>query len=179
MTVIGKAIVGLAVLMSSCVPAFADSITFTFTFDNGLNSGSGIVVAETTGTAGVYLADSISGTAEGFAITGLIAPGIYPVTPGPPSDNLLYYPAVGGFFLDYNGLAFTLANSSDVNLYSSGGVNWVDTNNDNNEPNGSFDLVQVTPEPEPLVLVGTGALALLALRRRTRTTMREVADRKP
>src|SRR5262245_52959171 len=70
--------------------ARADSFTFNF-------SGSGVTgtvtfTASATGTPGQFLIDSATGTTNGTAIQGILAPGIYPPSSSGdfPNDNLLF-----------------------------------------------------------------------------------------
>src|SRR5208282_683747 len=77
--------------------AFAD--TFTWSYSSGTDLGSGTFTATNLG-GGVELITGITGTWDGSAITGLLAPGNFP-TPNtnngtccevPGNNNLLYYP---------------------------------------------------------------------------------------
>ncbi|MDP9038306.1 MAG: PEP-CTERM sorting domain-containing protein [Acidobacteriota bacterium] len=154
-------------LLASCVPAFADTVDFTFSFANSTESGSGILVTSTTATPGQYLVTDVQGTADGSTITGVIAPGVYPNNPGPPSDNLLFYPASGGGLLDFNGLSFSTQSGLSINVYFLDGSYTVDTNNDNSFDVATFSAAP-TPEPESLVMVGTGLLGAFGMLRRRR-----------
>lgn len=150
-------------LLSSCVPAFALDISFSFM--NSTESGSGVFTTTTTSSPGQYLITGVSGTAEGSPIAGIIAPGLYPTNPGPPNDNLLFIPPSPGYF-DFNGVSFALLNGSQVNLYFFDGGYFVDTNNDSSVDRTTVTLGAPTPEPDSLILAGTGLLGAFGMVRR-------------
>jgi len=174
MTGLSKQFLCLAFVASVTVaPAFADDFTFSYT--SSQDNIQGTFIATATSTTGEYLITSISGTADGLPITGLLAPGSYPSDPeiGAPNDNLLFYPASP--FLDVNGVSFTTLGGPDINLYydpdlSTYGLVYDDTvlrpPSVNTVNNATVVTIDTAPEPGSLVLVGTGILGLAGVARR-------------
>jgi len=139
------------------VAASAQATVYNFTFDDGIDMASGQLV--TTGS----LVTAISGTADGFAITGL--------SPYASSDNTVVSGSAPYF--DLGGLSFS-ANGVDFNVYSSGGVEYM--MNSVTDPGGygsyaaalTTDTLTAVPEPATWALMlGGFGLAGTALRRRT------------
>ncbi len=98
----------LAALSAVSIVSSAQAATFDFSFNDGADSGSG----QFTAPAGLspYTVTEISGSVDGFAITGLSGYGN--------SDQLLYEPAP---FFDHAGIAFSAANSLSYNLFTTSG----------------------------------------------------------
>lgn len=84
--------------------AFADTFNFNYSGMGTIGStptnftGSGTFTATKIGTTGQYAINSVSGTANGVSIMGLLAPGIYPSTASgnPSNDNILFFPLASG-----------------------------------------------------------------------------------
>ena len=93
MTRLSLALCSLVLAALPSTAAFADSVNFDFSFKNADYSGSGVLTAESTGTAGVYEVVGVTGdivigkTVD--AISGLLAAGKFPAHG--PNDNLLYF----------------------------------------------------------------------------------------
>ena len=169
----------LSVSTLFCLPASsatASTLTFDFSFAGSGANGSGTLITSTTSTAGEYLITGISGTANGSAITGLLAPGAFPADYPPANDNLLFSPAVNGGLLDDAGFSFVDATGLDFNLFygPNGGfdtstayqfVTGVGTSS-NGGALTSCSAAATTPEPSSLALLGTGALGVAGVMRR-------------
>jgi PEP-CTERM motif len=171
----------LTVLIVLAFGLNASAETFSFSMSGVSDSGGGTVTASTTGTPGEFLVTGISGTFDGSAISGVLAPGVYaPVFPIL-SDNLIYYPSTTGE-VDFNGLTFDTASGNDVDLYYAylGGPPVTGPFYLLGESQGGGELDQLTsftltptsptPEPSSFLLLGSGLLSLAGMvRRRIRT----------
>ncbi|HEY0264680.1 MAG TPA: PEP-CTERM sorting domain-containing protein [Granulicella sp.] len=164
----------------------ADTITFSFDKPSASSvnqfSGSGTLTVEEQST-GVYLVTGIAGTiAEGskvgsgstVAIASLIAPGLQNG-----NDNLIYDPADKGKFFTQQGLAFTLADGSIIDLYKGDAKLYENAAHGSSQFSEGLKLTAsadipstpsvptaAAPEPNSLMLVGTGILGLAGLVRR-------------
>jgi hypothetical protein len=141
----------------------AKADTFTFTFSGGGNTASGVF---TTGNAGSpYTVTGITGTVDGSAITVLSSYA--------GSDQLLYFPATGGFYADFAGISFATANGVDYNItnYPSASGNFINISTLDPGGSGAFVApitmsVTATPEPITLLLFGTGLMGIGGMVRR-------------
>jgi PEP-CTERM motif len=161
----------LAALPSSA--AFADPVSFNFSFNNSDFSGSGVLTADSTSTKGVYEIVGVIGNVTigktVDAISGLLAAGKFPADG--PNDNLLYFPELPAPFgaFDASGVSFELANDAGkVNLFLSNGEVLKLTGGKQNEQAGAITVTETSPVPEPesLALLGTGVLGLAGMVRR-------------
>ncbi|HEV2710194.1 MAG TPA: PEP-CTERM sorting domain-containing protein [Edaphobacter sp.] len=155
--------------------ALAD--TFNFSFGNTGDNfyGSGVLTGTSNGN-GIFTIDSVTGTTDGHSISGILAPGTFPVGfLQTPNDNLLYYPASYGFtntYFDLSGLSYQLSNGTDVNLFFSNGEFIGKTYF--GQSIGTLTGERITidaatspvPEPNTLMLLGTGILGLAGVVRR-------------
>ena len=171
-----------------CPAAFADTFNFTYSGMGSIGStptnftGSGTFTATPTGTAGEFLISSVSGTANGVAIAGLLAPGIYPSASSgnPPNDNFIFFPLASGGALDLNGFSFDTTDGTDYNIfYFDPGYGLVTDSNFDGTDALTFTLTDATtgvpvvggpptatPEPESLALLATGVLGIAGVVRR-------------
>ena len=128
-------------------------------------TGSGTLTA-TQSTGDEWVINSITGTFDDSAITGLVKFGF--------SDNLLF---PNSTFLDTDGLGFETADGTEVNVWSAYAPGSTDITPGNNYSEivsgsgfgvGTFSLTPVaaTPEPSTLVLFGTGLLSAAGVARR-------------
>ncbi|HEV2577893.1 MAG TPA: PEP-CTERM sorting domain-containing protein [Acidobacteriaceae bacterium] len=175
-----------------CPAAFADTFNFTYSGMGTIGStptnftGSGTFTATSTGTTGEYLINSVSGTANGVAIAGLLAPGIYPSASSgnPPNDNFIFFPLASGGALDLNGFSFDTADGTDYNIYYfDPGYGLVTDPNFDGTDSLTFTLTDdttgttvvgapggstaaATPEPGSLALLATGVFGIAGVVRR-------------
>lgn len=180
--------------LAATLPALADTLSGTASFTDGTNYGTVTITATSSPNPGVYYITGISGTTNGVSIAGLLPGGTYPPPPpvGDQNDNLLFVPAQSGGYLDFYGLAYSLVNGTDVNLYYQAPPNFdpgyfavvngatpftyvPDPTNPSGPEIQYFTPLTitpggvgtaVTPEPESLALVGTGILGIAGILRR-------------
>jgi hypothetical protein len=147
----------------------ADTVSFTFNFSNSDFSGSGVLTANSTSTAGIYQVVDATGSVLVNGVTDQISE-VLPVGAFPadgPNDNLLYFPELSspeGAFDEF-GVSLMLGDAGKLNLFLSDGEDLKLTGGKQDEKIG---LISVSPVPEPgaLTLVGTGLLGLAGVVRR-------------
>ncbi len=166
--------------------AHADT-TYNYNYYGVGISGSGQTTIADTDTDGQYLVTSITGTANGSTVQGLLPANTYMG-----NDNLFYGEDP---FLDAGGVSFSTTDGSQINIYNDGEDYYFqgdgDFQLDGGAPAGptqnlfhtldvtsdsnvilldSFTFspadVTSTPEPSGLVLLGSGVLALAGVARR-------------
>jgi hypothetical protein len=156
--------------LAAASPVYADAFQFTFT-GTGIN---GVLdVTATSQGSGTFLATSISGTVNGNAVTGLIAPTAlsgysdYTLPDGDfySYDDLLFPSATPP--LDLGGLLFTVVGESQpVNLWDTtygvyiGGGNYP---NDFVDTPVTFSAPVPVPEPPTLLLLFASLLTVGAV----------------
>jgi hypothetical protein len=143
----------------------AEAMVFDFSYSGGGYSASGEF---TTGDVGSpYTVTAITGTADGFAITG--------ISPFASADQQLNYPASGGSYADFSGISFTNANGVSYNL-----SNYGSAPNDllvsTLDPGGNgccqiaLDMTVTAAVPEPstwaMMILGFCGLGFMAYRRK-------------
>ena len=138
----------------------AEAAVFDFSYTGGSFSASGEF---TTGDIGSpYLVTGITGTADGFAISGLSTYA--------GANQLLYFPPSGGFYADFSGISFTNENGVSYNItnFPTGASNNLNVSTLDSAGNGSAVVaidMTVTPAavPGPIVGAGGSSFALAAL----------------
>ncbi|MGO9317853.1 MAG: PEP-CTERM sorting domain-containing protein [Terracidiphilus sp.] len=180
----------LALATALAVTSVARADSFTFTFSDGIVSGSGTLTGTYQGSE-VWLLTSGTGTfndGSGSGSISLVGNSNYPsatlVMEADPSNDIVYDDQLSLFngpnqYLTVDGLYFTYG-SLDLNLYQLGGGPGYDgwfEGNGNGDSNGTFAItssdINENPVPEPgsFLLLGTGFISLagLLLRRQVAT----------
>jgi len=165
----------LALVAFASNSALADTFNFSFGNSHSLFQGSGILTGTSNGD-GTFTLDSVTGTTAGQSITGILAPGTFPVGLFQvPNDNILYFPASYGFgntYFDAGGLSYQLADGTDVNLFFSNGEFIGRTFGPQSIGLLQGSRINITagtspvPEPNTLALLGTGVLGMAGVIRR-------------
>src|ERR1035441_640645 len=101
---IKQIVVLLAIVLAAASVSLAD--TFDFSYTGGGYSASGVFTTGNTGSP--YTVTGITGTADGFAITGLSSYAS--------ANQWLYMPPTGGYYADFAGISFENANGVDYNI---------------------------------------------------------------
>ena len=158
---IKQIVVLLAIVLAASSVSFAD--TFDFSYFGGGYVASGVF---TTGNSGSpYTVTGITGTADGFAITGL--------SPYAAANQLLYMPPTGGYYGDLYGISFA-ANGVDYNItnYPLGNSNFINISTLDPGGNGccgvaiDMSVSQVPDGGTTLSLLGLAIAGLAGLRRK-------------
>lgn len=143
----------------------ANAALFEFSYSADGYSGDGEFTA-TLVSPSVYDITNITGTANGSAITGT---SLYAG-----ADNVLYYPATGSTYVDFNGISFSTAVNS-YNIYTPDGSSYgvLDyVSNPVGYPTSVVASFTVTAVPEAstwaLMLLGFAGLGLGAYRKNRR-----------
>ena len=147
----------LALATALAIAPMARADTFDFTFNGGGYSASGEFTTTLTGSP--YTVTGVTGTADGYSITGLSSYAS--------ADQLLYFPATDGYYADFGGISFANANGVDYNItnYPSGSSNFINVSTLDLGGYGASAIpvemsVTATPEPSSLLFMGTGLLGL-------------------
>jgi len=169
MTRLSLALCGFVLAALPSTSAMADTVSFSFSFTNSDFSGSGVLTADSTSTAGIYQVVDATGSVLVNGVTDQIS-GVLPVGSFPadgPNDNLLYFPELNspeGAFDEF-GVSLNLDGAGKLNLFLSDGEDLKVTGGKQDEQIGLLSVAPV-PEPESLMLVGTGVLGLAGIVRR-------------
>jgi hypothetical protein len=152
------AITAVALVAAGTAGSAHASLLWDFSFTGGGYTATGTLTTDPE-SSGSYLITGITGTFDGYAITGLL-----PVN-ADANDNLLY-PGPG--FLDAPGFAFTVAPPGPSPIViGAEGASFIVYAPDS-APSGNFTAALAAPEPASMGLLGAGLAGLGALRRRRR-----------
>ena len=170
-TVNGLTKIAGAAAIAALASGTADAKIWDFNYSGGGYFASGQFITGDSGSP--YIVTGVSGTADGYAITGL--------SPYASADQLLYYPASGGAYADTGGISFANANGVDYNIsnYPTGASNFVAIST--LDPGGfGTNQVAVTmsvtaPEPSTWAMMGLGFAGLAFAGCRTRRTATAIA----
>ncbi len=169
MNKLSLALCGLVLAALPSTSALADTVSFSFSFSNSDFSGSGVLIADPTSVAGVYLVVDATGSVVVNGVTDEISK-VLPVGNFPadgPNDNLLYFPELSlplGAF-DASGVSLKLGDAGKLNLFLANGEDLKLTGGKQDEKAGAISVAPI-PEPGTLTLLGTGVLGLAGLVRR-------------
>jgi hypothetical protein len=147
-----------ALILAAVCSNMAKADSFAFNFVGSVVSGSGVFTA-TANDATSFTITGITGTTNGVAISGLLAPGTIGL-----NDNQLFLP---GPALDFLGVGYALADGSQVNLFGDDQIVMFDASGLPVFDQGHISIV-ATPEPTTIALLSTGALGLVVTFRRRR-----------
>src|ERR1700721_3251020 len=148
MTRLSLALCGLVLAALPSTSAFADTLTFDFSFTSTKVSGTGTFTAVSDGTD-QFLIDGITGTTDtgngtDRAITNLLKVGAFPAD-GPNDNLLIFSPTTDTYSLDASGVSYELKNGAEINLFDALGHQGLQLNNAT--PVGA--RLSITPLPEP------------------------------
>jgi hypothetical protein len=140
-----------ALVVAAVCSSAAHADTFAFNFVGSTITGSGIFTA-TPNNATSYTITGITGTTNGVAISGLLAPGTIGL-----NDNQLVQP---GPTLDFFGVGYSLVDGGQANLFGDDQIVLFDASGFPTFDQGHISIV-ATPEPATVALLSTGALGLV------------------
>ena len=154
----------LAIVLAAASVSFAD--TFYFNYSGGGYFAQGVFTTGNTGSP--YTVTGITGTADGYAITGLSSYA--------GGDQLLYQPPTGGYYADFSGISFENANLVDYNITYNPSRNSNFINIRTLDPGGygtnpvpiDMSVSQVPDGGMTLTLMGGALFGLETLRRKFR-----------
>jgi len=147
-------------------PARADVYAFSYVdaaTNGSLVNASGTITTGASESGGYFGVTSITGTRNGFAITGLL-----PVNGYAGNDNW-FSPTQTPTYLDFPGVSFSAADGYDYNFSADGtSANGYVDDSSQTDP-GGFAQTEVNltvPEPASMALFGAGLFGLGVIRRR-------------
>ena len=148
----------------------AKANVYEFSYAGGGYSASGDFTPGNTGSP--YTVTGITGTADGFSITGL--------SPYAGANQLLYFPPTGGYYADFSGISFANANGVDYNItnYPSGSGNFLNISTLDSGGSGCCGVaiemtVSAVPEPSTwaMMILGFLGLGFMAYRRNSKPAL--------